>query len=413
MAGTRRSSNGLHQDPCSGPGVAIVRARCRPATGDKGVSNATNPSARDPRRRARRGCRSRPRARARQRRDRSTSPEGLREPHERHRPGPARVRARRAAPSSTSRRSRRSPTPTAATAPPAPRATRTSVDYVVDTLEAAGWNVSIDEFDFTYVGPSTLQQLTPVNATYPTGPFTGTGYGRRHGSRHPRRHPARPRRDASTSGCEAADFAGLTSAARTTSRSSSAAPATFGIKAVNAAGGRAPRPSSSSTRATPRRPPGPDRRHAVRRHQTSVEHPRRRRQLRAGRRARAGRLDRDASSCPRPSQRPQKNVIAELPGVNDDNVVMAGAHLDSVPAGPGINDNGSGSASLLEIAQNMSKNKPQNTVRLAWWGAEEGGLLGSTRLRRRPEPGGEGPHRAVPQLRHGRLAELHLHGLRR
>ncbi len=80
---------------------------------------------------------------------------------------------------------------------------------------------------------------------------------------------------------------------------------------------------------------------------------------------------------PLPEQRPQKNVIAELPGKNDDNVVMAGAHLDSVQAGPGINDNGSGSASLLELAQQMSKVKPENTVRLAWWGAEEAGLLGS------------------------------------
>ena len=44
------------------------------------------------------------------------------------------------------------------------------------------------------------------------------------------------------------------------------------------------------------------------------------------------------------------NVIAELPGKNDDNVVMAGGHLDSVRAGPGINDNGSGSAALLETA---------------------------------------------------------------
>ena len=41
------------------------------------------------------------------------------------------------------------------------------------------------------------------------------------------------------------------------------------------------------------------------------------------------------------------NVIAELPGKNEDNVVMAGAHLDSVIEGPGINDNGSGSAALL------------------------------------------------------------------
>jgi Zn-dependent M28 family amino/carboxypeptidase len=74
---------------------------------------------------------------------------------------------------------------------------------------------------------------------------------------------------------------------------------------------------------------------------------------------------------------PQKNVIAELPGRNPGNVVMAGAHLDSVPAGPGINDNGSGSAALLELAQSMQKVKPQNTVRLAWWAAEEEGLLGS------------------------------------
>ena len=80
------------------------------------------------------------------------------------------------------------------------------------------------------------------------------------------------------------------------------------------------------------------------------------------------------SSCPRPEQRPQKNVIAELPGKNDDNVVMAGAHLDSVPQVPGINDNGSGSAALLELAQNLSKLKPENTIRLAWWGAEEEGL---------------------------------------
>ena len=56
---------------------------------------------------------------------------------------------------------------------------------------------------------------------------------------------------------------------------------------------------------------------------------------------------------------------------------MAGAHLDSVQAGPGINDNGSGSSALLEIAQQISKLKPENTLRFAWWGAEEGGLLGS------------------------------------
>ncbi len=72
------------------------------------------------------------------------------------------------------------------------------------------------------------------------------------------------------------------------------------------------------------------------------------------------------------------NVIAELPGTNTGNVVMAGAHLDSVTAGPGINDNGSGSAAILETALMMAKLKPQNTLRFAWWGAEEEGLIGST-----------------------------------
>ncbi|HEU4998609.1 MAG TPA: M28 family metallopeptidase [Lapillicoccus sp.] len=73
-----------------------------------------------------------------------------------------------------------------------------------------------------------------------------------------------------------------------------------------------------------------------------------------------------------------ENVLAELPGKNADNVVMAGAHLDSVNAGPGINDNGSGSAALLEVAENLAKVKPQNTLRFGWWGAEESNLVGST-----------------------------------
>ncbi len=78
-----------------------------------------------------------------------------------------------------------------------------------------------------------------------------------------------------------------------------------------------------------------------------------------------------------PEVRTDYNVIAELPGKNRDNVVMAGAHLDSVPAGPGINDNGSGSSALIETALGMANTKPENTIRFAWWAAEELGLLGS------------------------------------
>ena len=75
-----------------------------------------------------------------------------------------------------------------------------------------------------------------------------------------------------------------------------------------------------------------------------------------------------------------ENVIADLPGVNTDNVVMAGAHLDSVQEGPGIQDNGSGSAAILAIALELANNRkytPQNSLRFAWWGAEESGLIGS------------------------------------
>ncbi|GGQ05454.1 hypothetical protein GCM10010140_39640 [Streptosporangium pseudovulgare] len=73
------------------------------------------------------------------------------------------------------------------------------------------------------------------------------------------------------------------------------------------------------------------------------------------------------------------NVIADWPGGDPDNVFMVGAHLDSVTAGPGIDDNGSGSAALLEVALEMSRQglKPSRHLRFAWWGAEELGLRGS------------------------------------
>ena len=77
-------------------------------------------------------------------------------------------------------------------------------------------------------------------------------------------------------------------------------------------------------------------------------------------------------------------MLAETQG-NDANIVMAGAHLDSVQEGPGINDNGSGSAALLETAIQMAKVKPTNTVRFAWWGAEEAGPARVRALRRRPD----------------------------
>jgi aminopeptidase Y len=72
------------------------------------------------------------------------------------------------------------------------------------------------------------------------------------------------------------------------------------------------------------------------------------------------------------------NLLAESRTGDPNNVVMAGAHLDSVNAGPGINDNGSGVGAILEVAQQMAKVRVRNKVRFALWGAEESGLIGST-----------------------------------
>lgn len=73
-----------------------------------------------------------------------------------------------------------------------------------------------------------------------------------------------------------------------------------------------------------------------------------------------------------------RNVIAQTKTGSTGDVVMVGAHLDSVPAGPGINDNGSGVAALLETAMQLGASPDvRNAVRFGFWGAEELGVLGS------------------------------------
>jgi Zn-dependent M28 family amino/carboxypeptidase len=78
-------------------------------------------------------------------------------------------------------------------------------------------------------------------------------------------------------------------------------------------------------------------------------------------------------------EKSSSNVIADTPGGREDRTVVVGAHLDSVPEGPGINDNGSGSSTILEVALQMAELEiePVNQVRFAFWGAEEEGLVGS------------------------------------
>jgi Zn-dependent M28 family amino/carboxypeptidase len=76
----------------------------------------------------------------------------------------------------------------------------------------------------------------------------------------------------------------------------------------------------------------------------------------------------------------QLNVIADSVRGKKGRTVVVGAHLDSVQEGPGINDNGSGTSAILEIAEQVAKldQRPRNRLRFAFWGAEEAGLVGST-----------------------------------
>ena len=253
-----------------------------------------------------------------------------------------------------------------------------SVDYVADTLEAAGYEVEFDSFEFTFVPPATLQQTAPINATYETGAFTGSGFGTLTGQVIPVDLALEPPR-ASTSGCETTDFDGLDFSGPSDIALIQRGTCFFSVKAVNAENAGAEAVIIFNQGNTPTRlglivgnasalPDGSP---------SNLTIP-----VVGGSFANGVALSQEGSQAfidvDPPEIRTNFNVIAELPGRNDDNVVMAGAHLDSVQAGPGIQDNGSGSAAILEVAVQMAKVKPRNTVRFAWWGAEELGLVGST-----------------------------------
>ena len=76
-------------------------------------------------------------------------------------------------------------------------------------------------------------------------------------------------------------------------------------------------------------------------------------------------------------QKATQNVFVETEGGDAENVIVVGAHLDSVLMGPGINDNGSGSSLILELFLAIQKYRTTNKIRFAWWGDEENGDVGS------------------------------------
>jgi Zn-dependent M28 family amino/carboxypeptidase len=255
-----------------------------------------------------------------------------------------------------------------------------SVEYVAGLMRAAGYTVTLDPVPFTFFFPVFLQQLTPVNAVYESGAFSGSGSGRVEGGQViPVDINLTPPR-ANSSGCEASDFAGLDFSGPDDIALIQRGTCTFGEKAfqAQAAGAEAVIIFNQGNADTPDRTGLIVGNATTRNDGTPVQHsiP-----VVGASFAQGEALAQPGSTATvdaRFETRTDFNVIAEMPGKNTNNVVMVGAHLDSVTEGPGINDNGSGSAAILEVALQMAKVKPTNTVRFAWWAAEELGLIGST-----------------------------------
>ncbi|MEU8266135.1 M28 family metallopeptidase [Sphaerisporangium sp. NPDC049002] len=260
-----------------------------------------------------------------------------------------------------------------------------SRDYVAGQLRKAGYKVTIQPFEFPYFqehSTALLQQISPEPKIYAPTPADGSTVGEfatmtYSGSGDvtaPVQNvdltlPPAPA-PGSTSGCEASDFAGFTPGNIALLQRGTC---TFQVKAENAQTAGAAgvilfnegQPGRTDTlQGSLGEPtvtiPVVGTSFAVGQELSSP----------------AGtvvRLRTDTTSELRVTQ----NVIADSRWGDASKVVQLGAHLDSVPAGPGINDNGSGTAAILEVATKLAKIPTRNKLRYSFWSAEELGLLGS------------------------------------
>jgi Zn-dependent M28 family amino/carboxypeptidase len=257
-----------------------------------------------------------------------------------------------------------------------------SVAYVESMLIAAGYDVTIQPFNYPFfeeLQDAELEQIEPNPTTYPyfdaagfaTMSYSGSGDVMAVAQGVDLLLPPAPDADTSSSGCEAEDFAGFIAGGIAVIQRGSCS---FALKAQNAEAAGAVgviifnegQPGRTEAFLGTLGGPGATVPVVGAAFDVGVE-------LAAG--GVRARMFVDATSEIRTSS----NVLGETPRGRDDRVVVVGAHLDSVPQGPGIQDNGSGSAAILEIALQMAELgiEPSNQVRFAWWGAEESGLLGS------------------------------------
>jgi Zn-dependent M28 family amino/carboxypeptidase len=258
-----------------------------------------------------------------------------------------------------------------------------SADYVAGRLRAAGYTVTEQEFLFPFyreLSPAVLEQVTPTPTTYETGTYDFSGTGDVTGTLSTTNDVVIPPTPdpSSSSGCEPGDFtpAPATEPAVALIQRGTC---TFEAKANNAIaagydaviifneGNPGREDLFIGTLGNPFDIPVVGLSFADGAALVA--------QLRAGQTV----TMHVATETEIDPTRTTRNIIADSPTGNANQVVVVGAHLDSVIAGPGINDNGSGSSTILEIAEEMAelgiKNRQQ--VRFAFWGAEELNLLGS------------------------------------
>ena len=255
-----------------------------------------------------------------------------------------------------------------------------SVDYVQDKLEAAGYAVTIMPFNYQLVSdvtPPEFRQVSPNATTYVNGVDYGTmTYS---GSGNVTAALQTPTGD--SRGCYAADWVGFTAGRvalvqRGTPAGFPLPACTFRIKAdlASAAGATAVivyNNAAGPINGTLGEP----------RYDKSVIWTTQALGQSLIAQMGSGAVTVHIKTDTVAEERETYNVIAETASGDPHNVVVVGAHLDSVSRGPGINDNGSGSAAILEIAEQFAAQGrvARNKLRFMWYGAEESGLIGSTR----------------------------------
>jgi Zn-dependent M28 family amino/carboxypeptidase len=239
-----------------------------------------------------------------------------------------------------------------------------SVDYVADTLRSKGFDVQTPEFELRlpFADPpnvtvgGTVVDAKPLEYTVGTPPDGVRG-------------PLVPARVEDTPGCTAADYDGLPVAGAVVLVNRGQCP--FADKQVAAAerGAIALIVANTSDGKQSLGTLGPD---------TAVKIPVVSVSKSEGEALRARTGDTTIKLNAGIKTVKTRNVIAQTKTGSARDVVVVGGHLDSVPAGPGINDDGSGVAAVLETALQLGSSPDvKNMVRFGFWGAEELGLLGS------------------------------------